>query len=1060
MWLDEASRQLGWPSAVEVVSPSGGGPSHFAQSVRHKVGNSLCRKFVDLRDIQTGVLCANSLADTAEPPLAVVVQFSDHVSDEVLRETQRLCWNLSRSALLVTFEPTRIQSWSCALAPRATRRLRDLRVVEPIGRSPGTSAASVLQSEAAQAIHWVNLVSGAFLQQHPRKFKKNERADAMLVRNLRAVRKELLTRSLPRGVCHALLARLIFTQFLFQRTDSDGRPAITQSILDGRFDDYLKEQYQHDDALQRILLDKEETYALFRWLNDKFNGDLFPGKGATPEEREVEWKQEKKQVDERQHLRLLASFVTGDMELDSRQRSLWPLYSFDTLPLEFISSVYEEFLNEDQKDLSAYYTPPHLVDFVLDGVLPWGGTEWDLNVLDPCCGSGIFLVKAFQRLVQRWKNANPGREPRVDDLRGLLEKNLFGVDDHEDSIRVASFSLCLALCDAIDPRHYWKRAIFPPLRDVRLIKSDFFSEQHEEFATPESGVERKWDLVVGNAPWRDSSVTNRSAASQWARKHEWRVVDKNAGPLFLAKGAAITRPNGRVSMIQPAATLLYQRSYEPSDELRRRLFSGHRIEEVVSFAHLRWQLFKGVKSPACLVTLQPKEPEADYTLAYICPKPLDTAEDESVIAIERQDVHDITAVEGIHSPTIWTILLLGQRRDACLIDRLSREPTLSRLEASSERAAHEGQVLVAREGIKRGNKSRRAPELLGRRILDSSEFPAPDALVLNPDMLPKNDDPFIYRFAGEEFFKAPQLLIKKAIIQEVGRFQTQVVDPASDGVVCTASYISVHQFAGSDDWLAAACLAFRSSVCAYYLALTSRLAYDRGEAFSGHIRNVPIPHPAELPSLDGIATHDIDSIIAEALRLREVEKALVSDLMEFGYREGASKSTEKPSRKPTVRSADDNVDDLLRYADFFVRTLRATFGKDRSVRATVFEEAPGQSRLPVRMVAIHLDWPGRRRLLKKEIMQTDQLRSQLAEYYREQLAARTRDGQPITSGLGFRRVARIFITHETADGEKVPTVLHIKPDQRRYWTRSQGLRDADELAASILMDQQRRVTTK
>ena len=169
-----------------------------------------------------------------------------------------------------------------------------------------------------------------------------------------------------------------------------------------------------------------------------------------------------------------SKFVAGGIDIATGQRSLWPLYgpsqkicnvgqvanlpktrqignlphvgmlhiycdgpySFDAPPLEFTSSVYQEFLNDDQYKLSAYYTPPHLVDFVLDGVLSWGGDEWDLRILDPCCGSGIFLVKAFQRLVQRWKNANPDVEPRVDDLRGFLERNLFGVDDSEDAIRV------------------------------------------------------------------------------------------------------------------------------------------------------------------------------------------------------------------------------------------------------------------------------------------------------------------------------------------------------------------------------------------------------------------------------------------------------------------------------------------------------------------------------------------------------------------------------------------------------------------------------------------------
>jgi hypothetical protein len=162
-----------------------------------------------------------------------------------------------------------------------------------------------------------------------------------------------------------------------------------------------------------ILRDKSETYALFQWLNAKFNGDLFTGKGTTDEERNQEWAKEKKAVSQ-YYLDILADFVSGEIDLGSGQASLWPEYSFDALPLESISSVYDEFLGEIQKESSAYYTPSHLVDFVLDGVLPWSGTDWKIRVLDPCCGSGIFLVKSFQRLAQRWRNAHPGDDPKAD----------------------------------------------------------------------------------------------------------------------------------------------------------------------------------------------------------------------------------------------------------------------------------------------------------------------------------------------------------------------------------------------------------------------------------------------------------------------------------------------------------------------------------------------------------------------------------------------------------------------------------------------------------------------
>jgi hypothetical protein len=212
--------------------------------------------------------------------------------------------------------------------------------------------------------------------------------------------------------------------------------------------------------------------------------------------------------------------------------------------------------------------------------------------------------------------------------------------------------------------------------------------------------------------------------------------------------------------------------------------------------------------------------------------------------------------------------------------------------------------------------------------------------------------------------------------------------------------------------------------------------------------------------MDDIHVDEIDSLVERAFRLKEPERALISDLLEFGYREGATKPGERPSRAETIRSDDEGKDDLLRYAEFFLKTLRATFGKERVVRATVFEESEAQSRLPVRMVAIHLDWPQRRRLRTKQVMESDQLRSELARFYANQLTVQTREGVPITSGLGFRRVARVFISHKADDGTKIPTVLFVKPDQRRYWTRSQGLRDADELAATIIANQKKRLVAK
>lgn len=1051
MLLQIACQHLGWPSHQEILRPKAAGPRHYAERVEQKIGQAL-KRMLDGAEVVTGILSADPHADTSEAPIAVVCQFSRMVGDEILREAQRLCWNLSRTALLITLEPHRIQSWTCSKKPSKNRKTKDFRILPPIEWKDGESPSSILQQEAAQALHWVQLVSGGLLEKHKDKFPKDERVDAVLVSNLKAVRAELTDPSglnLPIDICHSLLARLIFTQFLFQRTDSAGRPAISQTVLDGRFDGRLREVYPHSTALESILRDKDETYALFRWLNDKFNGDMFPGKGGTPEEREAEWRAEKDAV-EQEHLNLLADFVSGKIQLDTKQQFLWAAYSFDTLPLEFISSVYEEFLSADDLALGAHYTPPHLVDFVLDGVLPWGGKDWDLKILDPCCGSSIFLVKAFQRLVQRWKNAHPKDDPRVDDLRPILENNLLGVDMSKEALRVASFSLCLALCDALDPKHYWKRTVFPPLRDIRLIKSDFFDEDKQGFRTEEDAG--TWDLVIGNAPWGAGSLTDASAGVCWGKANGWPITNKNPGLIFLAKAAALTKKKGRVAMIVPAASLLYQSSSEGSSEFRKKLFTSFTVEEVVTLASLRWQMFKGVKSPACIVTLQPVAPKSlEVGLSYITPKPQYSSEDESTVIIEPQDMHTVTHDEAAHDPIVWSVLLLGGRRDLRLVRQLGGEMSLSKLQAASKDDPTSSRVLLIRRGIDRGLKNRtERKQIIGRRILEKPDFPSNCGLVIDAATCPKNVDPLVYHTSDFSAFNLPQLVIKQSLIKDVGRFQAiRIISTESetDGLLVTKSYTSIHQFKDGDGWLRAACLAFRSRLSAYFLALTSRLASDRAEALSGDILGVPIPHPTPSLIKDVTDLAEVDSLVEEAFHLKAPESALIEDMLTFVYREGGE---EKEGRKPTLRACDDEPGDLHRYADFFMKALRSTFGRDKTVRATIFEEEQPNDKLPMRMVAIHLNWPAQRQVITKEVLNTMGMRRKLKEAFTQLMGVRSRHGLPVSSGIGFQRIARIFVTHKAPSGEDVPTVLYLKPDQRRHWTRSQALRDADELAATIM----------
>ena len=157
---------------------------------------------------------------------------------------------------------------------------------------------------------------------------------------------------------------------------------------------------------------------------------------------------------------------------------------------------------------AAYYTPRHLVDLVLDELVPWQGDVTEQTILDPSCGSGIFLAEAFRRFAYRHTIAH-GQSPSFKSLSGLLTRCIYGVDISSAAIGVSAFSLYLALLEHVDPPTAWREARLPVLVGRNLVVSDFF-EDH-------ALANRHFDLIVGNPPWR-SALTR--AASEWVHEQK------------------------------------------------------------------------------------------------------------------------------------------------------------------------------------------------------------------------------------------------------------------------------------------------------------------------------------------------------------------------------------------------------------------------------------------------------------------------------------------------------------------------------------------------------------
>ena len=277
---------------------------------------------------------------------------------------------------------------------------------------------------------------------------------------------------------------------------------------------YFGRFQQGADRVFEVLREGGALVALLKALEDRFNGHVF-----TLTDDEVS------QLLKSQQLGRFATLVEGHQETNG-QLTLWEIYSFKDLPIELISQIYQLFVHDVD---SSIYTPPFLVRFLVEETLSWDRID-RLHargevILDPACGSGVLLVEAYKRLVLHWRTRNHWKQPDVTVLRGLM-KRLRGVDLEQGAVELAAFSLCLALCDALEPEAIRKSIkLFPVLAGHSLHHSCFFEAKRAGLLPEPIGA------VLGNPPFRSKLGTRGAQRSyeDYRLQHGEVVPDKQIG---------------------------------------------------------------------------------------------------------------------------------------------------------------------------------------------------------------------------------------------------------------------------------------------------------------------------------------------------------------------------------------------------------------------------------------------------------------------------------------------------------------------------------------------------
>ncbi len=393
-------------------------------------------------------------------------------SDTELAELHQRLWNHNRVPLLIAVRPEDIRVYDCFSPPIRTTEgtvAPDGGLLRSIHLAVGVAA---LQQELSVFRRTEVELRG--LQPAGVKTAREYRVDQRLLDNLALVRQSLMNVGLTEHTVNNLVGRSIFVRYL------EDRDVLTP--------EFLEERYRFRSYAELLMGSYDGSYDLFSFLSEKFNGDLFP------------LDEEETNTVSGEHLHLLGTFLSGT-DVDTGQMYFWA-YDFKFIPIELISSIYEEFLHESRSSTGAYYTPKEIVDFVLTSTLPNSRTTGIERVLDPACGSGVFLVDAYRRLVaQARRRSDQGQLP-FEELSQMLLDSIFGVDISAEAIRVAAFSCYLALLDFVEPKSIWTNVRFPRLLGRNLFTSDFFS-------TDAAFEAQQYTLIVGNPPGRADSQRRR-----------------------------------------------------------------------------------------------------------------------------------------------------------------------------------------------------------------------------------------------------------------------------------------------------------------------------------------------------------------------------------------------------------------------------------------------------------------------------------------------------------------------------------------------------------------------
>ena len=608
-----------------------------------------------------------------DDPVFVFSSLPPESDENDVLECYRRTWSLARPRCLFLAIGDELRVYSLSRPPIALGTSQDsLTALEIV-----TRAADV--SEQLARFHRERLESGVAFEE-PQMAERSGRADQQLLRDVRAATNALVHAGLPPRLAHTLIERAILVRYLEDRgiLTADYFDAVESRRfreLDTVIPKQRKPDFGQPSSFIRFLSSKDLTYDLFDQLASDFNGDLFV---PSTNEREVITTSQ---------LRLLMDLLQGRLNSDQEPLFLWA-YDFSVIPTSLISSIYELFYREEVSEgkSSTYYTPPELVEFVLADVLDDATLDQEPTVCDPACGSGIFLVESYRRIV-RHETVRLGQTLSSQRLQELLLNRIAGCDIDEAAVRLAAFSLYVAYLNYQSPQDIRSAGPLPRLicnsapdtTAAPLVVLDAFAPMMAKCSSGEPGEsdrngqlpwsENSFDVVVGNPPWTELRG-ERSKSERWASSLGYSIGDRSPSHLFLWRALDLLAEDGVAALLISAKAMLNVRS--TSLAFRNQWLQRAKVERVVNFSYVRRDFFETGVAPFMLVRFRRNRSEAHGMVLYETARSVPSGRrgSSALIRLDRQVVSQ-ASLRG--RDYLWKTYSAGSVRDDALVARLEAE---------------------------------------------------------------------------------------------------------------------------------------------------------------------------------------------------------------------------------------------------------------------------------------------------------------------------------------------------------------------------------------------------